>query len=63
MDKVMDADERIDIGQSAKILNLPFGRNTLFQKLRDMGVFFKNKNEPKQEYSETWIFRPKREMD
>lgn len=65
MDKVMDADERIDIGQSAKILNLPFGRNTLFQKLRDMGVFFKNKNEPKQEYvkrgyfvlKEKWIDR------
>ena len=65
MDKVMDADERIDIGQSAKILNLPFGRNTLFLKLRDMGVFFKNKNEPKQEYvkrgyfvlKEKWIDR------
>ena len=65
MDKVMDADERIDIGQSAKILNLPFGRNTLFQKLHDMGVFFKNKNEPKQEYvkrgyfvlKEKWIDR------
>lgn len=65
MDKVMDADERIDIGQSAKILNLPFGRNTLFQRLRDMGVFFKNKNEPKQEYvkrgyfvlKEKWIDR------
>ena len=65
MDKIMDADERIDIGQSAKILNLPFGRNTLFQKLRDMGVFFKNKNEPKQEYvkrgyfvlKEKWIDR------
>ena len=65
MDKIMDADERIDIGQSAKILNLPFGRNTLFQKLRDMGVFFKYKNEPKQEYvkrgyfvlKEKWIDR------
>lgn len=65
MEKVLDADERIDIGQSAKILNLPFGRNTLFQKLREMGVFFKNKNEPKQEYvrrgyfvlKEKWIDR------
>lgn len=65
MEKVLDADEKIDIGQSAKILNLPFGRNTLFQKLRDMGVFFKNKNEPKQEYvkrgyfvlKEKWIDR------
>lgn len=56
MEKVLDADERIDIGQSAKILNLPFGRNTLFQKLRDMGVFFKNKNEPKQEYVKRGYF-------
>jgi anti-repressor protein len=50
MDKVMDADEKIDIGQAAKILELPFGRNTMFKKLRDKGVFFKNRNEPKQEY-------------
>lgn len=56
MEKVLDADERIDIGQSAKILNLPFGRNTLFQKLRDMGIFFKNKNEPKQEYVQRGYF-------
>jgi len=50
MDKVMDADEKIDIGQAAKILELPFGRNTMFKKLREQGVFFKNRNEPKQEY-------------
>jgi phage anti-repressor protein len=50
MDKVMDADEKIDIGQAAKILELPFGRNTMFKELRDKGVFFKNRNEPKQEY-------------
>lgn len=64
-DTMRRKDERIDIGQSAKILNLPFGRNTLFQKLREMGVFFKNKNEPKQEYvrrgyfvlKEKWIDR------
>lgn len=50
MDKVLDADEKIDIGQAAKILELPFGRNTLFRKLREDGVFFKNRNEPRQEY-------------
>lgn len=50
MDKVMDADEKIDIGQATKILELPYGRNTMFKKLRDMGIFFKNRNEPKQEY-------------
>ena len=50
MDKVLDVDEKIDIGQASKILELPFGRNTMFKKLREKGIFFKNKNEPKQEY-------------
>jgi anti-repressor protein len=50
MDKVMDTDDKIDIGQAAKILKLPFGRNIMFSKLRENGIFFKNKNEPKQEY-------------
>lgn len=50
MDKVLDTDQKIDIGQATKILELPFGRNTMFKKLREKGVFFKNKNEPKQEY-------------
>ena len=27
MDKVLDTDQKIDVGQAAKILNLPFGRN------------------------------------
>ncbi len=50
MDKVLDADEKIDVGQAAKILELGFGRNTLFRLLRDKGVFFRSRNEPRQEY-------------
>lgn len=50
MDKVLDCGEKIDIGQAAKILKLPFGRNTLFLKLREKGIFFQNRNEPKQQY-------------
>lgn len=50
MDKVMDCGEKIDVGQAAKILKLPFGRNTLFLKLRESGIFFQNRNEPKQQY-------------
>ena len=65
LEKVLDADEKIDIGQASKILGLPFGRNTMFKQLREKGVFFKNKNEPKQEYiakkyfelKEKWIDR------
>lgn len=59
MDRVLDADEKIDIGQAAKILELPFGRNTLFEKLREKGIFFKNRNEPKQEYIERGYFQLK----
>lgn len=49
-DKIVDDDKKLDMGQAAKILGLPYGRNILFQKLRERGVFFKTKNEPKQIY-------------
>ena len=42
--------------KAAKILNLGFGRNTLFGKLRDAGIFFKDRNEPKQKYIDAGYF-------
>lgn len=48
---------KVDISMSAKILGLPFGRNTLFKKLREAGVFFSNKNEPKQRYIDAKYFK------
>lgn len=59
IDRVLDADEKIDIGQCAKILELPFGRNTLFKNLREKGVFFKNRNEPQQKYIDKGYFQLK----
>ncbi|MDR1373167.1 MAG: phage regulatory protein/antirepressor Ant [Dysgonamonadaceae bacterium] len=59
MNKILDTDQKIDIGQASKILSLPFGRNTLFANLREKGVFFKNRNEPKQEYIERGYFELK----
>ncbi|MFT3994782.1 MAG: phage antirepressor [Dysgonomonas sp.] len=59
MDKVLDSGEKIDIGQAAKILNLPYGRNRLFKKLRELGVLFKGRNEPKQEYIDKKFFELK----
>lgn len=56
MEKVMDSNKKIDTGQAAKILALPFGRNTLFAKLREKGIFFKERNEPKQEYIKKGFF-------
>lgn len=47
---------KVDIGQAAKILKLGFGRNTLFKKLKEVGVFFSNRNEPKQKYVDAGYF-------
>ncbi len=62
MNRVLDTGKNIDIGQAAKILDLPFGRNTLFTKLREKGIFFKNRNEPKQEYVNRGYFLLKEKL-
>lgn len=59
LDKILDTDEKIDIGQAAKILELSFGRNTMFKELRERGIFFKNRNEPKQQYIDRGYFQLK----
>ena len=56
VDRAVDMGHLTDIGQAAKLLKLPFGRNTLFKKLQEEGVFFKGRNEPKQEYIERGYF-------
>ena len=58
-DKAFAMEGKCDIGQAAKILGLPFGRNTLFNKLRESGVFFANRNEPKQKYIDAGYFEMK----
>lgn len=55
-DAAFRAEGRVDIGQAAKILGLPFGRNTLFKKLREDGIFFTDRNEPKQKYVDAGYF-------
>lgn len=52
-------DDKVDIGMSAKILKLGFGRNTLFDKPRKAGVFFANRNEPKQRFIDAGYFEMK----
>lgn len=56
VDKIIDTGGKIDVGQAAKLLKLPFGRNKLFEELRKTGIFFKNRNEPKQQYIESGYF-------
>lgn len=58
-DKAFAMEGKCDIGQAAKILGLPFGRNTLFKKLRELGIFFANRNEPKQKYIDAGYFEMK----
>lgn len=59
MKRVLDSDKLIDVGQVSKILELPFGRNKLFEQLRNKGIFFSNRNEPKQEYVQRGYFKLK----
>jgi len=56
-DRVLEHDNQmVDIGQAAKLLKLPFGRNTFFAKLRDDKIFFQHRNEPMQEYVDRKYF-------
>lgn len=55
--RAFTSDTLVSISQAAKILKLPFGRNTLFRKLRESGIFFANKNESKQKYCDADYFR------
>jgi len=56
-DRVLVSDNQlVDIGQASKLLKLPFGRNSFFKRLREDGIFFKNRNEPKQEFIERGYF-------
>ena len=54
-DVAFKAEGKVDIGQAAKILGLPFGRNPLFKKLKEKGILF-NRNEPKQRYIDAGYF-------
>ncbi len=61
-DKAFETADKVDIGQTAKILNLGYGRNTLFQKLKEKGIFFANRNEPKQQYVNAGYFELKEQF-
>lgn len=54
--EAFQSESKVDIGQAAKILHLPFGRNTLFKRLREDGVFFRDRNEPLQKYIDAEYF-------
>lgn len=55
-DSVTNSKSTIDIGNAAKVLNVGFGRNKLFEKLRDMKILMGN-NQPYQKYIDVGYFR------
>lgn len=62
VDVVFKSDDLLTISQASKALNLEYGRNTLCKRLRELGIFFKNSNEPKQEYLKRGYFRVKEKI-
>ncbi len=59
VDKIFDTSDLIKMSEVAKLLDLSYGRNTLFKELREKGVLFKNSNEPKQELVNKGYFKLK----
>lgn len=55
-DQIFRVDSAISIGTCGKVLGLPFGSKTLFKKLREHGVLFKNSTEAKQKYIDAGYF-------
>lgn len=55
-DQVTESSDTIDIGSVAKVLNLSYGRTTLFRKLRELKFLMKN-NIPYQDKIDAGYFR------
>jgi len=55
-DAVTDSKDAVDMGTAAKVLDLGYGRTTLFEKLRDLKVLMGN-NQPYQKYIDGGWFR------
>jgi anti-repressor protein len=61
-DTVTASDDVTQLGVACQVLGLPFGRNTLFQRLRNMGVLISSgerHNLPKQRFIEQGLFTVK----
>lgn len=54
-DRLTNTEKLFDLGRAAKVLQLPFGRNILFRKLKDEKILMKN-NEPYQNYIDQGYF-------
>lgn len=59
VDVVFNSDDLLTGAQVCKLLNLSYGNKTLYKNLREKGIFFKNRNEPKQLFVDKGYFRMK----
>ncbi len=59
VDIVFNSNKLLTMSEAAKSLKLKYGRNTLCKKLREIGIFYKSSNEPKQEYISCGYFEYK----
>ena len=50
-DKVFSSEKYLSGSQVCKILELGYGNKTLYKKLREIGIFFKSRNEPMQHFA------------
>lgn len=55
-ENLTNADNCHDIGELAKLLNLGFGKTTMFKKLREMG-YLQQGNVPYQRHIEAGLFK------
>ena len=55
-DKVFGSEKYLSGSQVCKVLELGYGNKTLYKKLREIGIFFKSKNEPMQQFAnKKWV--------
>lgn len=55
-DKVFGSEKYLSGSQVCKVLELGYGNKTLYKKLRELGIFFKSKNEPMQQFAnKKWV--------
>jgi anti-repressor protein len=56
-DIAMQSKDTMTLSQAGKVIEYPFGLKVLCAKLREHGIFYKHRNEPRQEYIANGYFR------
>lgn len=62
VEQSMESEELIEMSMAVKVLDLPYGRNIFYALLRKTGVFFRNRNEPLQEFVNKGYFKIKQKL-